>query len=88
MKTRRLTMAQALIQFLTAQYAERDGREHKFFAGVLGIFGHGNVAGIGQALAATPGLPFILVRNEQAGCLLYTSPSPRDPKTSRMPSSA
>ncbi len=67
MKTRRLTMAQALIQFLTAQYAERDDREHKFFAGVLGIFGHGNVAGIGQALAATPGLPFILVRNEQAG---------------------
>ncbi len=67
MKTRRLTMAQALIQFLTNQYVERDGREHKFFAGVLGIFGHGNVAGIGQALAQTPELPFILVRNEQAG---------------------
>jgi 3D-(3,5/4)-trihydroxycyclohexane-1,2-dione acylhydrolase (decyclizing) len=67
MKTRRLTMAQALIQFLGNQYVERDGREHKFFAGALGIFGHGNVAGIGQALGQTPGLPFILVRNEQAG---------------------
>ena len=67
MKARRLTMAQALIQFLSQQYVERDGREHKFFAGVLGIFGHGNVAGMGQALEQTPDLPFILVRNEQAG---------------------
>jgi 3D-(3,5/4)-trihydroxycyclohexane-1,2-dione acylhydrolase (decyclizing) len=67
MKTRRLTMAQALIQFLSRQYVERDGREHQFFAGVLGIFGHGNVAGIGQALGQTPELPYILVRNEQAG---------------------
>jgi 3D-(3,5/4)-trihydroxycyclohexane-1,2-dione acylhydrolase (decyclizing) len=66
MKTRRLTMAQALIQFLSQQYVERDGREHKFFAGVLGIFGHGNVAGIGQALGQSPELPYILVRNEQA----------------------
>jgi 3D-(3,5/4)-trihydroxycyclohexane-1,2-dione acylhydrolase (decyclizing) len=66
MKTRRLTMAQALIQFLSQQHVERDGREHKFFAGVLGIFGHGNVAGIGQALGQTPELPYILVRNEQA----------------------
>jgi 3D-(3,5/4)-trihydroxycyclohexane-1,2-dione acylhydrolase (decyclizing) len=67
MKTRRLTMAQALIQFLGNQHVERDGREHRFFAGVLGIFGHGNVAGIGQALGEAPDLPFILVRNEQAG---------------------
>jgi 3D-(3,5/4)-trihydroxycyclohexane-1,2-dione acylhydrolase (decyclizing) len=66
MKTRRLTMAQALIQFLSQQCVERDGREHKFFAGVLGIFGHGNVAGIGQALGQRPELPYILVRNEQA----------------------
>jgi 3D-(3,5/4)-trihydroxycyclohexane-1,2-dione acylhydrolase (decyclizing) len=50
MKTRRMTMAQALIAFLKQQHVERDGREHAFFAGVLGIFGHGNVAGIGQAL--------------------------------------
>ncbi len=67
MKTRRMTMAQALIQFLKAQHVERDGREHAFFAGVLGIFGHGNVAGIGQALQQNPDFPYILVRNEQAG---------------------
>jgi 3D-(3,5/4)-trihydroxycyclohexane-1,2-dione acylhydrolase (decyclizing) len=68
MKTRRMTMAQALIQFLKNQYVERDGEQHKFFAGVLGIFGHGNVAGIGQALRAGSGFPlYILVRNEQSG---------------------
>jgi 3D-(3,5/4)-trihydroxycyclohexane-1,2-dione acylhydrolase (decyclizing) len=67
MKTWRMTMAQALIQFLKQQYVERDGREHAFFAGVLGIFGHGNVAGIGQALQQNPDFPYILVRNEQAG---------------------
>ena len=72
MKTRRLTMAQALIQFLKNQYVERDGREHKFFAGVLGIFGHGNIAGIGQALGQEPDLPFILVRNEQAAVHMAT----------------
>jgi 3D-(3,5/4)-trihydroxycyclohexane-1,2-dione acylhydrolase (decyclizing) len=72
MKTRRLTMAQALIQFLSQQYVERDGREHKFFAGVLGIFGHGNVAGIGQALGQRPELPYILVRNEQAAVHMAT----------------
>ena len=67
MKTRRMTMAQALIQFLKQQYVERDGREHPFFAGMVGIFGHGNVAGIGQALQQNPDFPYILVRNEQAG---------------------
>ncbi len=67
MKTRRVTMAQALIQFLKRQYVERDGREHAFFAGVLGIFGHGNVAGIGQALQQNPDFPYIMVRNEQSG---------------------
>ena len=67
MKTRRMTMAQALIAFLKQQHVERDGREHAFFAGVLGIFGHGNVAGIGQALQENPDFPYILVRNEQAG---------------------
>ena len=46
----RLTAAQALIRFLAAQHVERDGVEHRFFAGCFGIFGHGNVAGIGQAL--------------------------------------
>ena len=66
MKTRRMTMAQALIEFLKQQSVERDGREHAFFGGALGIFGHGNVAGIGQALRENPEFPFILVRNEQA----------------------
>jgi 3D-(3,5/4)-trihydroxycyclohexane-1,2-dione acylhydrolase (decyclizing) len=60
-------MAQALIQFLKQQYVERDGREHAFFAGMLGIFGHGNVAGIGQALQQNPDFPYIMVRNEQSG---------------------
>jgi 3D-(3,5/4)-trihydroxycyclohexane-1,2-dione acylhydrolase (decyclizing) len=72
MKTRRMTMAQALLAFLKKQYVERDGQEHRFFAGVLGIFGHGNVAGIGQALGQNPDLPFILVRNEQSGVHLAT----------------
>ncbi len=67
MKTRRMTMAQALIQFLKNQYVERDGQQHRFFAGVLGIFGHGNVAGIGQALQQNPDFPYIPVRNEQSG---------------------
>src|SRR6516164_185011 len=67
MKTRRVTMAQALILFLKNQYVERDGNQHAFFAGMLGIFGHGNVAGIGQALQQNPDFPYILVRNEQSG---------------------
>ena len=67
MKTRRVTMAQALIRFLKQQHVERDGREHAFFAGVVGIFGHGNVAGIGQALQQNPDFRYILVRNEQSG---------------------
>ncbi len=67
MKTRRMTMAQALIGFLKQQHVERDGREHAFFAGMVGIFGHGNVAGIGQALQENPDFPYILMRNEQAG---------------------
>ena len=66
METRKLTMAQALLGFLKNQYVERDGVEHRFFAGVLGIFGHGNVAGIGQALQQNLDLPYIPVRNEQA----------------------
>ena len=66
MATRRMTMAQALIQFLKNQYVERDGQEHLFFAGMLGILGHGNVAGIGQALQQNPDFPYYLVRNEQS----------------------
>jgi 3D-(3,5/4)-trihydroxycyclohexane-1,2-dione acylhydrolase (decyclizing) len=67
MSTLRLTTAQALVRYLLAQYVERDGREERFFAGVFGIFGHGNVAGLGQALQEYPELPYIPVRNEQAG---------------------
>ncbi len=66
MKTRRLTMAQALTCFLAKQYVERDGVETAFFAGVWGIFGHGNIAGVGQALQQDPALRYYLARNEQA----------------------
>src|SRR3954449_4140233 len=48
--TQRLTVGQAVIQFLNAQHVERDDVENHFFGGAIGIFGHGNVAGIGQAL--------------------------------------
>ena len=64
--TIRLTMAQALLQFLSAQRVERDGHEHRFFEGCFGIFGHGNVTGIGQALAEKPELlTYYQARNEQ-----------------------
>jgi len=79
-RTRRLTMAQALVEFLANQYSERDGREQRLFAGCFGIFGHGNVAGVGQALQqygaggsrGAPGAPpeeqglrYYQARNEQ-----------------------
>ena len=64
--TRGLTAAQATIQFLKQQYVERDGAQQQFFAGCFGIFGHGNVAGIGQALHQDPGFPYYVCRNEQA----------------------
>lgn len=66
MKTERLTMAQALVRFLKNQHVERDGRRAPFFAGVWGIFGHGNVAGIGEALHGAPNFRYYLCRNEQA----------------------
>lgn len=62
----RLTTAQAIIQFLKNQYVERDGLEQPFFAGCFGIFGHGNVAGIGQALQQYPDFRYYQTRNEQA----------------------
>lgn len=63
----RLTMAQALIRFLSVQLSERDGRRQKFFQGVFGIFGHGNVAGIGQALdQMSDRIRYYQCRNEQA----------------------
>lgn len=71
--TIRLTVAQATIRFLTNQFSERDGVEQRLIAGAFGIFGHGNVAGIGQALLQNeidpaPGegkMPYIMPRNEQ-----------------------
>ncbi len=74
--TVRLTVAQAVVEFLAHQWSERDRERRKLFAGCYGIFGHGNVAGIGQALlqhetaalaaGREPGLPYVLARNEQA----------------------
>ena len=74
--TVRLTVAQATVRFLANQYVERDGERGKFFAGCFGIFGHGNVAGMGQALlqaeveaaqaGTDPALRYVLGRNEQA----------------------
>lgn len=66
MKTRRLTVAQALISFLKVQQVERDGVKNAFFAGCFGIFGHGNVAGIGAALQEHPDFRYYQCRNEQA----------------------
>jgi 3D-(3,5/4)-trihydroxycyclohexane-1,2-dione acylhydrolase (decyclizing) len=63
----RLTVAQALVRFLAAQEIERDGERRRFFAGCLGIFGHGNLAGLGQALHQHQDLlPYHQARNEQA----------------------
>ncbi len=80
--TVRLTMAQALVRFLSVQHTERDGVRRPFFGGMFGIFGHGNVAGVGQALdqmqnadrgrsaripeTGIPGLRYYQCRNEQA----------------------
>lgn len=66
MATKRLTMAQAVIAFLKNQYVERDGKELSFFAGCFGIFGHGNIGGIGQALQQMPEFRYYQARNEQA----------------------
>ncbi len=63
----RLTVGQALVRFLASQYSERDGVEQRLIAGCFGIFGHGNVAGVGQALLeAGDEMPYVLARNEQA----------------------
>jgi 3D-(3,5/4)-trihydroxycyclohexane-1,2-dione acylhydrolase (decyclizing) len=66
MSTIRYTMAQAMIAFLKNQYVTRDGKQQPFFAGCFGIFGHGNVAGIGQALQQNPDFRYYQTRNEQA----------------------
>lgn len=71
--TVRLTVGQATIRFLVNQFVESDGRQHRLIAGAFGIFGHGNVAGIGQALLQNEldpepdggAMPYIMPRNEQ-----------------------
>ncbi|MER5360109.1 3D-(3,5/4)-trihydroxycyclohexane-1,2-dione acylhydrolase (decyclizing) [Streptomyces sp. NPDC002785] len=66
-RTRRLTTAQALVSFLSRQYTERDGRRQRLISATWGIFGHGNVAGIGQALVESGrAMPYLQGRNEQA----------------------
>jgi 3D-(3,5/4)-trihydroxycyclohexane-1,2-dione acylhydrolase (decyclizing) len=63
----RLTMAQAIVKFLKAQYSERDGHKRRFIPGIFGIFGHGNVAGLGQALQSYgDDLPYYQPHNEQS----------------------
>lgn len=65
-KTVRLTMAQALVKFLSNQYICADGEEHRFVQGMMGIFGHGNVVGLGQALEQyAQEMPYIAGKNEQ-----------------------
>ena len=73
MGTRHITMAQALVGFLKNQYVERDGAENRFFAGAWGIFGHGIVAGLGQALQQNPDFPYYLCRNEQGAVHIATA---------------
>jgi 3D-(3,5/4)-trihydroxycyclohexane-1,2-dione acylhydrolase (decyclizing) len=68
MKTKRITTAAAIVEFLKNQYVMRDGVEHRIIHGVFGIFGHGNVAGFGRALEEDGGqaLPFYQPKNEQS----------------------
>ncbi len=69
MSTVRLTVGQAIVRFMAEQYVERDGRQNRFIAGVWGIFGHGNVAGLGQALEELGDaceMPYHRPQNEQA----------------------
>ena len=73
MKTQRMTMAQGLVAFLKNQYVERDGKEHKFFHGAWGIFGHGCIAGVGQALQQHTDFPYYQSKNEQASVHIATA---------------
>ncbi|MGA2197307.1 MAG: 3D-(3,5/4)-trihydroxycyclohexane-1,2-dione acylhydrolase (decyclizing) [Bryobacteraceae bacterium] len=73
MRTRHITMAQALVGFLKNQHVERDGVENRFFEGAWGIFGHGIIAGLGQALQQNPDFPYYLCRNEQGAVHIATA---------------
>src|ERR1700746_1318186 len=68
-KSCRLTTGQALVRYLGRQYVERDGRQNRFIEGICGIFGHGNVAGLGQGIVEVrqaEGLRFYKPQHEQA----------------------
>ena len=66
-KKQRLTLSQAMVMFLQAQHSEYDGVEHRFFQGIWGIFGHGNVSGLSQALVEYGvDLPYHQPTNEQS----------------------
>lgn len=74
MKTVRLTMAQALVRFLDRQYVELDGTEHKFVNHIFGVFGHGCVVGVGQALSqGGHAIRFLQGKNEQNMALAATA---------------
>lgn len=67
MTTQRLTLAQAIIKYLINQHVERDEHQNQFFGGTWGIFGHGNIGGVAQALQQyNSEMPYYLSRNEQA----------------------
>jgi 3D-(3,5/4)-trihydroxycyclohexane-1,2-dione acylhydrolase (decyclizing) len=66
-KSVRLTVAQAIVRYLQAQYSSRDGRTRRLVPAMFGIFGHGNVAGVGQALEEYgTELTYLQARNEQS----------------------
>ncbi len=76
MSTVRLTVGQAIVRFLAQQYVERDGEQNRFIAGVWGIFGHGNVAGLGQALEELGDeydMPYYRPQNEQGQVHIATA---------------
>ena len=73
MKTNRITVGQAVVRFLKNQYVERDGIENPFFAGCLGIFGHGIVAGVGEGLMENPDFRYYMTRNEQSSVHIATA---------------
>ena len=73
MKTVKITVGQAIVRFLKNQYVELDGQQNPFFAGCLGIFGHGIVAGVGEGLLENPDFRYYLTRNEQASVHIATA---------------
>jgi 3D-(3,5/4)-trihydroxycyclohexane-1,2-dione acylhydrolase (decyclizing) len=73
MKTNKLTVGQAIVRFLKNQYVKRDGVENPFFAGCLGIFGHGIVAGVGEGLLENPDFRYYMTRNEQSSVHIATA---------------